>query len=225
VAIKDWPAEDRPREKLLHRGSAALTDAELLAIFLRTGTAGKSAVTLARELLEEFGSLKALLNADQQHFCSGHGLGAAKYAQLQAVLEMAKRHFKEILQRGNALTSPEITKAYLSAHLRGYTYEVFACLFLDNQHRVIQLDELFKGTIDGTSVYPREVVKQALYYNAAAVIFAHNHPSGITQPSQADKQITEKLRQALALFDIRVLDHFIIGDGEPYSFLEHGIEI
>ncbi|MFZ9609088.1 MAG: RadC family protein [Methylococcales bacterium] len=225
MAIKDWPAEDRPREKLLHRGSAALTDAELLAIFLRTGTAGKSAVTLARELLEEFGSLKALLNADQQHFCSGHGLGAAKYAQLQAVLEMAKRHFKEILQRGNALTSPEITKAYLSAHLRGYTYEVFACLFLDNQHRVIQLDELFKGTIDGTSVYPREVVKQALYYNAAAVIFAHNHPSGITQPSQADKQITEKLRQALALFDIRVLDHFIIGDGEPYSFLEHGIEI
>ena len=222
MAIKDWPAEDRPREKLLHRGSAALTDAELLAIFLRTGTAGKSAVTLARELLEEFGSLKALLNADQQHFCSGHGLGAAKYAQLQAVLEMAKRHFKEILQRGNALTSPEITKAYLSAHLRGYTYEVFACLFLDNQHRVIQLDELFKGTIDGTSVYPREVVKQALYYNAAAVIFAHNHPSGITQPSQADKQITEKLRQALALFDIRVLDHFIIGDGEPYSFLEHG---
>lgn len=225
MAIKDWPAEDRPREKLLHRGSAALTDAELLAIFLRTGTASKSAVTLARELLEEFGSLKALLNADQQHFCSGHGLGAAKYAQLQAVLEMAKRHFKEILQRGNALTSPEITKAYLSAHLRGYTYEVFACLFLDNQHRVIQLDELFKGTIDGTSVYPREVVKQALYYNAAAVIFAHNHPSGITQPSQADKQITEKLRQALALFDIRVLDHFIIGDGEPYSFLEHGIEI
>lgn len=225
MAIKDWPAEDRPREKLLHRGSAALTDADLLAIFLRTGTTGKSAVTLARELLEEFGSLKALLNADQQHFCSGHGLGAAKYAQLQAVLEMAKRHFKEILQRGNALTSPEITKAYLSAHLRGYTYEVFACLFLDNQHRVIQLDELFKGTIDGTSVYPREVVKQALYYNAAAVIFAHNHPSGITQPSQADKQITEKLRQALALFDIRVLDHFIIGDGEPYSFLEHGIEI
>ena len=225
MAIKDWPAEDRPREKLLHRGSAALTDAELLAIFLRTGTAGKSAVTLARELLEEFGSLKALLNADQQHFCSGHGLGAAKYAQLQAVLEMAKRHFKEILQRGNALTSPEISKAYLSAHLRGYTYEVFACLFLDNQHRVIQLDELFKGTIDGTSVYPREVVKQALYYNAAAVIFAHNHPSGITQPSQADKQITEKLRQALALFNIRVLDHFIIGDGEPYSFLEHGIEI
>jgi DNA repair protein RadC len=222
MAIKDWPAEDRPREKLLQRGSAALTDAELLAIFLRTGTAGKSAVDLARDLLADFGSLKALLDADQQRFCLGHGLGDAKYTQLQAVLEMAKRHFNEVLQRGSALTSPEITRAYLSAQLRGYSYEVFACLFLDNQHRVIKLDELFRGTIDGASVYPREVVKQALYHNAAAVIFAHNHPSGITEPSPADKQITEKLKQALSLFDIRVLDHFIIGDGEPYSFAEHG---
>ena len=174
MAIKDWPAEDRPREKLLQRGSAALTDAELLAIFLRTGTAGKSAVDLARELLADFGSLKALLDADQKRFCLGHGLGDAKYTQLQAVLEMAKRHFNEVLQRGSALTSPEITRAYLSAQLRGYSYEVFACLFLDNQHRVIKLDELFRGTIDGASVYPREVVKQALYHNAAAVIFAHN---------------------------------------------------
>jgi DNA repair protein RadC len=223
MAIKDWPAEDRPREKLLQRGSDALTDAELLAIFLRTGTHGKSAVDLARDLLNDFGSLKGLLNADQQHFCMGHGLGSAKYAQLQAVLEMAKRHFKEILDRGSALTSPDITKAYLSAHLRGYAYEVFACLFLDNQHRVIKFAELFKGTIDGASVYPREVVKQALDYNAAAVIFAHNHPSGITEPSQSDKQITEKLKQALALFDIRMLDHFIIGDGAPYSFAEHGL--
>ncbi|MDD5266411.1 MAG: DNA repair protein RadC [Methylococcales bacterium] len=222
MAIKDWPAEDRPREKLLQRGATALTDAELLAIFLRTGTAGKSAVDLARELLADFGSLKALLDADQQRFCLGHGLGDAKYTQLQAVLEMAKRHFNEVLQRGSALTSPEITRAYLSAQLRGYSYEVFACLFLDNQHRVIKLDELFRGTIDGASVYPREVVKQALYHNAAAVIFAHNHPSGITEPSLADKQITEKLKQALTLFDIRVLDHFIIGDGEPYSFAEHG---
>ena len=222
MAIKDWPAEDRPREKLLQRGSAALTDAELLAIFLRTGTAGKSAVDLARDLLADFGSLKALLDADQQRFCLGHGLGDAKYTQLQAVLEMAKRHFNEVLQRGSALTSPEITRAYLSAQLRGYSYEVFACLFLDNQHRVIKLDELFRGTIDGASVYPREVVKQALYHNAAAVIFAHNHPSGITEPSSADKHITEKLKQALSLFDIRVLDHFIIGDGEPYSFAEHG---
>ena len=223
MTIKDWPAEDRPREKLLLRGSASLTDAELLAIFLRTGTIGKSAVDLARDLLTNFGSLKALLDADQEHFCLAHGLGSAKYAQLQAVMEMAKRHFKEIIQRGNALTSPEVTRAYLSAQLRGYSYEVFACLFLDNQHRVIQLDELFRGTIDGASVYPREVVKQALHHNAAAVIFAHNHPSGITEPSQADKQITEKLKKALDLFDIRVLDHFIIGDGDPYSFAEHGL--
>jgi DNA repair protein RadC len=200
-----------------------LTDAELLAIFLRTGTPGKSAVDLARELLTDFGSLQALLDADLSRFCQANGLGSAKYAQLQAVLEMARRHFKEILQRGNALTSPDITRAYLSAHLRGYSYEVFACLFLDNQHRVIKLDELFRGTIDSASVYPREVAKQALHHNAAAVIFAHNHPSGISEPSQADRQITEKLKQALALFDIRVLDHFIIGDGQPYSFAEHGL--
>ncbi|MEQ1527862.1 MAG: DNA repair protein RadC [Methylococcales bacterium] len=223
MAIKDWPAEDRPREKLLQRGAAALTDAELLAIFLRTGTPGKSAVDLARELLDGFGSLKALLDADYQRFCLGRGLGAAKYAQLQAVMEMARRHFKEILQRGDALTSPDITRAYLSAQLRGYSFEVFACLFLDNQNRVIQLDELFRGTIDAASVYPREVAKQALHHNAAAVIFAHNHPSGIAEPSQADKAITEKLKQALGLFDIRVLDHFIIGDGLPYSFAEHGL--
>ena len=223
MTIKDWPEDEQPREKLLKRGAGALTDAELLAIFLRTGTPGKSAVDLARDLLQEFGSLKALLNADRDRFCQGHGLGNAKYTQLQAVMEMAKRHFNEILQRGSALNSPDITRAYLSAQLRGYSYEVFACLFLDNQHRVIQLDELFRGTIDSASVYPREVVKQALHHNAAAVIFAHNHPSGISEPSQADKLITEKLKQALALFDIRVLDHFIIGDGVPYSFAEHGL--
>jgi DNA repair protein RadC len=223
MSIKDWNAEDQPREKLLQRGPAALTDAELLAIFLRTGTPGKSAVDLARDLLTEFGSLKALLNADQQRFCQGNGLGNAKYAQLQAVLEMARRHFKEILQRGSALTSPEITRAYLSARLRSYNYEVFACLFLDNQNRVIQLDELFRGTLNSANIYPREVVKQALHHNAAAVIFAHNHPSGINEPSQADKHITEKLQQALALMDIRVLDHFIIGDGQPYSFAENGL--
>lgn len=223
MSIKHWPAEERPREKLLAKGSEALTDAELLAIFLRIGIAGKSAVDLARELLSEFGSLQALLEADQARFCLGKGLGSAKYAQLQAVLEMAKRHFVEILQRGDVLTSPNTTRAYLSAQLRGYSFEVFACLFLDNQHRVIQWEELFRGTIDGASVYPREVAKRALFHNAAAVIFAHNHPSGINEPSQADKQITEKLKQALSLFDIRVLDHFIIGDGQPYSFAEHGL--
>ena len=223
MAIKDWATDDRPREKLLKRGPGALTDAELLAIFLRTGTPGKSAVDLARELLDHFGSLKALLSADQLQFCQGHGLGEAKYTQLQAVMEMAKRHFKEALQRGDALSSPDITRAYLSAQLRGYSYEVFACLFLDNQNRVIQLVELFRGTIDAASIYPREVAKQALHHNASAVIFAHNHPSGTAEPSIADKIITEKLKQALALFEIRVLDHFIVGDGEPYSFAEHGL--
>lgn len=223
MGIKDWPAEDRPREKLLRKGASALTDSELLAIFLRTGVQGKSAVVLARELLEDFGSLKALLEADQALFCRGNGLGAAKYAQLQAVLEMARRHFEEILQTGDALTSPEITRAYLSAQLRRHSYEVFACLFLDNQHRVLQFEELFRGTIDGASVYPREVAKKALQHNAAAVIFAHNHPSGISEPSQADRMITDKLKQALGLFDIRVLDHFIVGDGLPYSFAEHGL--
>ncbi|MDT4288989.1 DNA repair protein RadC [Methylomonas sp. MO1] len=223
MSIKNWPADERPREKLLQRGATALTDAELLAIFLRTGTPGKSAVDMARDLLSEYGSLQALLGADQQRFCRSNGLGDAKYAQLQAVLEMARRHFAEILQRGNALTSPEITRAYLSAQLRGYSYEVFACLFLDNQHRVIQWEELFRGTIDGASVYPREVAKRALFHHAAAVIFAHNHPSGINEPSQADRQITDKLKQALGLFDIRVLDHFIVGDGQPFSFAEHGL--
>lgn len=223
MSIKDWPADERPREKLLQRGAAALTDAELLAIFLRTGITGQSAVDMARQLLSEYGSLQALLAADHERFCQSHGLGDAKYAQLQAVLEMARRHFSEVLQRGDALTSPEITRAYLSAQLRGYSFEVFACLFLDNQHRVIQWEELFRGTIDGASVYPREVAKRALFHHAAAVIFAHNHPSGINEPSQADRQITDKLKQALGLFDIRVLDHFIVGDGLPYSFAEHGL--
>ncbi len=223
MSITDWPEQERPREKLLQRGSAALTDAELLAIFLRTGTRGKTAVDLARELLADFGSLKALLAADCQRFCQSLGLGTAKYAQLQAVLEMARRHFIEILQQDDVLTSPEATRAYLSAQLRGYSYEVFACLFLDNKHRIIELEELFRGTIDGASVYPREVAKRALHHNAAAVIFAHNHPSGIAEPSQADRLITDKLKQALGLFDIRVLDHFIIGDGVPFSFAEHGL--
>ncbi len=223
MAIRDWPAEDRPREKLLQKGAQSLTDAELLAIFLRTGTKGKSAVDLSRELLDEFGSLKALLDADQHTFCQGNGLGAAKYAQLQAVLQMAKRHYEEILQKGHALTSADATRIYLSHQLRGYSYEVFAALFLDNRHRVIQFEELFRGTIDGASVYPREVAKKALQLNAAAIIFAHNHPSGINEPSQADKHITQKLQQALTLFDIRVLDHFIIGDGVPYSFAEAGL--
>jgi len=223
VSIQDWPEGDRPREKLLAQGAAALSDAELLAIFLRTGIKGKTAVDLARGLLTEFGSLRALLQADCENFTRAKGLGTAKYAQLQAVLEMARRHTFEELDRGDVLTSPEATRIYLSQQLRHYQHEVFACLFLDNQHHILEFEELFRGTIDSASVYPREVVKKALVHNAAAVILAHNHPSGISEPSQADKLITDKLKQALALIDIRVLDHFIIGDGIPYSFAENGL--
>jgi DNA repair protein RadC len=223
MRITDWPASERPREKLLSRGAESLSDAELLAIFLRTGVRGKTAVDLARELLVEYGSLRVLLEADRERFNRTQGLGNAKYAQLQAVLEMARRHLRETLQRGNTLGNPSECRDYLAAQLRRYPYEVFACLFLDNQHRVIRFEELFRGTIDSTSVYPREVLRLALQLNAAAVIFAHNHPSGVCSPSNADRQITRKLVDALALLDIRVLDHFIIGDSEGYSFAEHGL--
>ena len=193
--ITAWPIEERPREKLLQRGAEALSDAELLAIFLRVGIKGKTAVDLARDLINEFGSLRDLFNANHDQFCEVKGLGPAKYVHLQAVLEMSKRHFEETLKRGDALTSPQATRHYLSSQLRDYSYEVFACLFLDNQHRVIAFEKLFQGTLDGASVYPREVLKRALKHNTAAIIFAHNHPSGITEPSQADKHITQKLQQ------------------------------
>lgn len=223
MAITDWPAAERPREKLLQRGAAALSDAELLAIFLRTGLPGKSAVDLARELLEEFGSLRTLLGADLATFCRGKGLGEAKYVQLQACLELSRRHLLTTLQRGDALTSPEHTRRYLCAQLRDRQQEVFACLFLDNRHRVLGYEELFFGTIDGASVHPREVVKRSLAHNAAAVILTHNHPSGVAEPSRSDEQITGRLRDALALVDIRVLDHLIVGDGEIVSLAERGL--
>ncbi len=223
MAITDWPADERPREKLLQRGPAALSDAELLAIFLRTGIVGKTAVDLARELLDEHGSLRTLLEADQKQFCQSKGLGTAKYAQLQATLEMSRRHLDERMRRGDALANPQDTRRFLSAKLRDYQHEVFACLFLDNHHRVIRFEELFVGTIDGASVHPREVVKRALHHNAAAVILAHNHPSGIAEPSQADQHITQRLRDALNLIDIRILDHFVVGDGELTSFAERGL--
>ena len=221
--IRDWPADERPREKLLRRGAAALTDAELLAIFLRTGVAGKSAVDLARELLAEFQGLRALMGASQDRFCRAKGLGEAKFTQLQAVLEMSRRYLREGLDRGEALTSPDATRDYLKARLYSYPHEVFACLFLDNRHRVIEYEELFFGTIDGSSVHPREVVRRALHHNAAALILAHNHPSGIAEPSRADAQITRRLKESLALVDVRVLDHFIVGDGEPRSMMEMGL--
>jgi DNA repair protein RadC len=222
MPITDWPHPERPREKLLLRGATALSDAELLAIFLRTGVTGQTAVDLARSLLREFGGLRQLLSADQQSFCRGKGLGLAKFAQLQAVLEMSRRYLRQQLQEGDALTSPAATRRYLQARLRHLSHEVFSCLFLDNRHRVIGFEELFRGTIDGASVHPREVVKRALSYNAAALIMAHNHPSGVAEPSEADRHITAHLKQALSLVDIRVLDHIIVGEGEPVSLAERG---
>jgi DNA repair protein RadC len=222
MAISHWPSAERPREKLITRGAGALSDAELLAIFLRTGFAGCSAVDLARQLLLDYGSLRAILDADAQDFCRAKGLGLAKFAQLQAALEIARRHLAENLGHADCLTRPAQTMNYLRARLRDYEYEVFACLMLDNRNRVIAFRELFRGTIDGASVYPREVVKQALADNAAAVILAHNHPSGVSEPSQADIRITETLRAALALVDIRVLDHVIVGD-EVTCLSERGL--
>ncbi|MDT4806038.1 hypothetical protein FQZ97_388580 [compost metagenome] len=222
MSIREWPAAERPREKLLERGAASLSDAELLAIFLRTGVAGCSAVELARRLLQEFGSLRALLEADLASFSSHLGLGPAKYAQLQAVLEMARRHLAEQLRRDSALESPQAVRDYLKAQLRHAHHEQFACLFLDAKHRVLAFEVLFHGTIDCASVYPRQVVKRALAHNAAALILTHNHPSGVAEPSQADRALTQRMKDALALVDVRVLDHFIVGDGEPLSMAEHG---
>jgi len=222
MAIKDWPEQERPREKLLSRGPQALSDAELLAILLRTGVAGLSAVDLARELLARFGGLRALLKADRAQLCRARGLGEAKYAQLQAILEMGRRHLYEDLERGEGLSRPEDAKAFLCARLRDREHEVFACLFVDNRHRVIAFEELFQGTLDGASVHPREVVKRVLHHNAAAVILSHNHPSGVAEPSQADRQITTRLREALGLIDVRVLDHIIVGDA-PVSLAERGL--
>ncbi|MFJ4137518.1 RadC family protein [Pseudomonas fragi] len=222
MSIRDWPAAERPREKLLQHGSGSLSDAELLAIFLRTGVSGKSAVDLARHLLSEFGSLRALLEADLRAFCRQLGLGPAKFSQLQAVLEMSRRHLAERLRRESALESPQAVRDYFKALLRHEPHEVFGCLFLDTRHRMLAFEVLFRGSIDSASVYPRQVVKRALAHNAAAVIFCHNHPSGISEPSQADRMLTKRLIQALDLIEVRVLDHFIVGDGQPLSMVERG---
>ncbi|GAA6135420.1 DNA repair protein RadC [Oceaniserpentilla sp. 4NH20-0058] len=223
MAITDWPVDERPREKLLNKGPSSLSDAELLAIFLRTGISGMSAVDLARHLLTRFNGLRPLLEASQEEFCEHLGLGPAKYAQLQAVLEMGQRHLQQTLAKPDAFTEPNHVRHFLTSRLRHLPHEVFACLFLDNQHRLITYEELFRGTIDGASVYPREVVKKVLSHNAAAVILAHNHPSGVTDPSPSDERITAKLQQALQLVDVRVLDHFIVGDNDVFSMAEHGL--
>ncbi len=223
MAISDWPESERPREKLLKNGPAHLSDAELLAIFLRTGMAGKSAVDLARELLQCFNGLTGLFAADQNAFCQVRGMGPAKYSQLQAVMEMARRALEEKLKSGDAMSSPKSVRDYLRLSLQGKKHEVFVAIFLDAQNRTIATEELFKGTLTQTSVYPREVVKRALYHNSAAIIFAHNHPSGIAEPSQADEILTQSLKQALALIDVKVLDHFIVGAGTAMSFAERGL--
>jgi DNA repair protein RadC len=212
-----------PREKLIRFGADALTDVELLAIFLRTGIKGQPVLKLAEALLAEFGSLRGLFRASCRDFCLVRGLGEAKYAQLQAVLAMSQRHLFETLVREDVLTSPNETKHYLTSRLRERHREAFCVLFLDNQNRVISEEVLFEGTIDSASVYPREVIKRALELNANALIFAHNHPSGIAEPSQADIRITRRLTDAAQLMDMRVLDHFIIGDGRIVSFAERGL--
>lgn len=223
MTIRDWPAAERPREKLLQRGAAALSDAELLAIFLRTGMPGKDAVTLARELLQAHDGLRGLLGLDARELDTAPGLGPAKYVQLQAALEMARRHYLDRLRRDSVLCNPDDTRRYLHARLSHHPHEVFACLFLDNRHAVIECEELFRGTLNSAAVHPREVVKAALAHNAAAVILAHNHPSGVAEPSQADTALTRRLREALALVDIRVLDHLVIGAGEAVSLAERGL--
>ena len=223
MAIREWPEGERPREKLLQQGAQALSEAELLAILLRTGTRGASAVDIARALLAEFGSLRGLLTAERDRVCRARGLGLARYAVLQAAVELTRRHYRESMMAGSALANPRATREFLRMQLRDLPHEVFCCVFLDNRHRVIAFEELFRGTIDGASVHPREVVKRALTKNAAAVILAHNHPSGIAEPSQADELITRRLKDALALVDIRVLDHLVIGDGVCESFAERGL--
>lgn len=223
MSIREWPAGERPREKLLEMGAAALSEAELLAILLRTGTKGQSALDIARTLLVQFGSLRNLLTADRQTVCGTPGLGEARFTTLQAALELARRHYQQLMMVGPALSNPRATREFLRSRLRDLPYEVFCCVFLDNRHRVIAFEELFRGTIDGASVHPREVVKHALARNAAALILAHNHPSGVAEPSQADELITRRLKDALALVDIRVVDHLIVGDGVCESFAERGL--
>lgn len=221
--IKRLPNSSQPREKLLQRGAQSLSDAELLAIFLRTGVKGTNVIELADQLMAHFGSLRRLFASSQAEFCQHKGLGEAKYVLLQAVLEMAHRYLSETISKGDALRSPNHTRQYLLNRLRAREREGFILLYLDNQNQVIGDELLFEGTINAAGVYPREVVKQALYHNAAAVILAHNHPSGIAEPSELDKRITERIAQALALVDIRVLDHFIVGESEVVSFAERGL--
>jgi len=221
--LKNWPYAERPREKLIQRGANSLSDAELLAIFLRTGVKGCNVVELSRNLLTQFGSLAKIFAATPEEFCAEHGLGTAKYVQLQACLEMSKRYLAEQLQHNNALTSSATTKDFLISELRLESREVFAVLFLNNQHQVIKFERLFHGTINSAAVHPRIIVEQTIKLHANAVILAHNHPSGVQEASLADKQITQQITQALSLIDVAVLDHVIVAGNHCYSFAEHGL--
>ena len=223
MAISNWPREEQPRERLLAQGAAVLSDAELVAVCLRSGLRGKSAVELGRELIASFGGLAGLLGADHARLRRVKGLGDAKTAQLAAVLEMSRRCLGERMRTQSALTSPAAVRDYLRLTLASLEHEAFFALFLDSQHRVVEARELFRGSLAQTSVYPREVVKAALRANAGAVIFAHNHPSGVAQPSQSDELLTRSLRDALALVDVRVLDHFIVAGNQLLSFAERGL--
>jgi DNA repair protein RadC len=223
MAITDWPLDERPREKLLARGADALSDAELLAIFLRTGLKGQSALDLARSLLQHYGGLKPLLSAKRSDFCAQKGMGDAKYCQLQASMEMSKRYFRDEMREEAVITNPDTCKRYVRQALANRQHETFALFYLNTQHMILCFEELFQGTIDAASVYPREVVRSVLDKGAAAVILCHNHPSGSTTVSQADMHITKRLQSALELIDVRVLDHLIVAGNEVVSFAERGL--
>ena len=223
MTIRDWPRTERPREKLLDNGPKMLSDGELLAVLLGSGNRGGSAVELARQLIVEFGSLRDFLNAERSKCLGQLGIGPARYASIQAALELARRHYREPLRIGSLLSAPEATRTFLMSQLRDRPYEVFCCLHLDARHRLIVFEELFRGTIDEASVYPREVVREVMRHNSAAVIFAHNHPSGGVEPSPADELITRRLKETLALVEVRVLDHIIVADTRCLSFADRGL--
>lgn len=223
TSIAKWPLSERPRQRLLDNGAASLSDAELLAVLLETGTRGKSALDLARELLLHFDGLVGIMAAEREAFISHSGIGLAKVARFAAIKELSQRHMLEGIKSRDVLTSSTATREYLRAKFRDCQSEIFSCLFLNSQHHVVKLEELFRGTIDGAAVYPREVVKRCLYHNAAAVILAHNHPSGVAEPSQADIAITRKIKLALQTIEVKVLDHLVIGNSMVVSFAERGL--
>lgn len=223
MKIGDWPQQERPREKLLQLGAHTLSDAELLAILIQSGVKGESAVSIARRALSEFGSLRKLFHAPRRKIIQTRGIGQARYVLMQASMEINKRALTEVMIREQCFTRADDTSLFLQQHLRDKKREIFTVLMLDSQHQLLAMHDMFQGTINAAAVYPREIVKQALEDNAAAVILAHNHPSGYAEPSDADKHITDRIVQALSLVDIRVLDHFVIGDGTAVSFAQRGL--